>query len=513
MPDCHRNGGYVRLIPATMATQHPDNASAPTWSSTGAPYVGYHEELAEVAFCFKELGVSEYMWDWEGKHADAAVIDRLFAEHWDYFSRRHLGDEKFLTFRIPNIWAERGYSLLQAMTVILTSEDLVRDLEIGNRPLFEVILPLTERANQLIHMQLLFAKLARFKSKEFTTGHQANSEYLELIPLLENVETQHRAADILTEYVAMHEKHFARRPEYIRPFLACSDPALTAGFLATVIANKVAIARLYEFADRTGIPVFPIAGPGALPFRGGLTPLAIDRFLSEFGGVRTVTVQSAFRYDYPIAKVRSAIARLERDLASASPVSIHSKAQAQLAEIANRAGKTYSQTVRAVVADLEPFFLSVPKRRDRRQHIGLSAYARGSADRVLPRAITFTAAFYSIGVPPEFIGIGRALRDLDPAELELVRDAYPSLSADLERAGRFLNVENISVLERQNGAWREIRDDVAALKEVVGLKLGPRTIEQVAHHELSSDALLIRHNPRILSDLIDEMAKIRRSIG
>jgi phosphoenolpyruvate carboxylase len=503
----------VRQIPATMATQHPDNAGAPTWSNTGAPFIGYHEELAEVAFCFRELGVSEYMWDWEGKHADAAVIDRLFAEHFDYFSKKQLGRDKFLTFRIPNIWAEQGYSLLQAMTVILSSEDLARDLELHDRPLFEVILPLTERASQLIHMQHLFAKLARFKSNEFTSGKQANTDYLELIPLLENVETQHRAAEILTEYVAMHEKHFKRRPEYIRPFLACSDPALTSGLLATVIANKVAIVRLYEFAEQTGIPVFPIAGPGSLPFRGGLTPLAIDRFLAEFPGVRTVTVQSSFRYDFPTTKVRSAIAKLERELGVAPPAAMSAHTQMQLVEIGRRFGKSYWQTVRAIAEDLQPLFVAVPKRRDRRQHIGLSAYSRGGEGRVLPRAITFTAGFYSIGVPPELIGVGRALRELHPSQLQLLRETYPNLATDLARAGRYLNVENIRVLERENDAWGGVRTDVESLEEVLDLRLRPRTIEEVAHHELSSDALLIKHNPRILSDLIGEMAKIRRSVG
>ncbi len=496
-----------------MATQHPDNASAPAWNGTGSPFIGYHEELAEVAFCFRELGVSEYMWDWEGKHADAAVIDRLFAEHFDYFSRKHLGREKFLTFRVPNIWAEKGYSLLQAMTVVLSSEDLARDLDLHERPLFEVILPLTERANQLIHMQLLFQKLSRFKSKEFTSGQRANSDYLELIPLLESVETQHRAAEILTEYVAMHEKHFARRPEYIRPFLACSDPALTSGLLATVIANKVAIARLYEFADKNRIPVFPIAGPGGLPFRGGLTPSTVDRFLCEFGGVRTVTIQSAFRYDHPPTKVRSAIAKLERALPTAPPVSIESATQTELVEIARRSGKLYAQTVRAVTDDLQAFFVSIPKRRDRKQHIGLAAYARGSEDHVLPRAITFTAGFYSIGVPPELIGVGRTLRELSSAQLGMLREIYPSLDADLERAGRFLNVANISLLAKKNDAWGDVRADIDAIEEILGLRLRPRTIEQLAHHELSSDALLIKHNPRILSDLIAEMAKIRRSVG
>jgi phosphoenolpyruvate carboxylase len=158
----------MRKIPSTMATQHPDNAEAPYWDSERRPFIGFQQEISEAVICFKDFGVSEYMWDWEGKHADAAVIDRLFSDYYDYFSKKQLGRDRFLTFRIPNIWEEKGYSLLQAMTVILTSEDFARDLKFDGRPLFEIILPMTERADQLMHMQVLFQKLAHFNSDQFT---------------------------------------------------------------------------------------------------------------------------------------------------------------------------------------------------------------------------------------------------------------------------------------------------------------------------------------------------------
>ena len=301
----------MRHIPATMATQHPDNALAPYWDKDDRSFVSVHEEIHEAVRCFKDLGVSEYMWDWEGKHADAAVIDRLFSDYYDYFSKYQLGRDKFLTFRIPNIWEEKGYNLLQAMTVILSSEDLARDLKFHGRPLFEVILPMTERADQLIHMQKQFERISRFKSKEFTPDLPDDESYLEIIPLVESVESQLAVGNLLHEYVKLHEAHFGRKPEYIRPFLACSDSALSSGFLAGLLGNKLALVRLYEFAESSGIPVYPIAGPGGLRFRGGLSPHTIDRFIQELPGVRTVSVQSSFRYDYPKSMVKAAIKKLE----------------------------------------------------------------------------------------------------------------------------------------------------------------------------------------------------------
>jgi phosphoenolpyruvate carboxylase len=496
-----------------MATQHPDNARAPYWDEAARPFVSVYQEISEAVTCFRDLGVSEYMWDWEGKHADAAVIDRLFSDYYDYFSQKRLGRDKFLTFRIPNIWEEKGYNLLQAMTVILSSEDFARDLKFRQRPLFEVILPMTEKASQVLHIQKLFERLAEFKSKEFTPGQPANESYLEMIPLVESVESQLAVADLLTEYVRLHKRHFGREPEYIRPFLACSDSSLSSGLLAGLLGNKLAIARLYEFADASGIPVFPIAGSGSLLFRGGLSPASVERFITEFPGVRTATVQSSFRYDHPKSEVKAAIAKLERELPKAVPLKISADKQKRLVAIAEKSARAYKQTLSGLVSDMQTVFQAVPKRRDRRQHIGLLAYSRSMGGHTLPRAITFTSAFYSIGVPPEFIGLGRTLRQLKPADLDLLRSEYPNLKNDLEGAARYLNIDNLAALAKGNKAWQQIQEDVLTAQEVLGLRLGPRTADEKTHYKLASAVFTLKDDPGILTDLITKMAVLRRSLG
>lgn len=495
-----------------MATQHPDNAAAPYWNKSGQPFVGTYQEIAEAVACFKDLGVSEYMWDWEGKHADAAVIDRLFADHYDYFSRAQLGRDKFLTFRIPNIWEEKGYNLLQAMTVILSSEDFARDLKFRQRPLFEVILPMTERPEQLMRIHKLFQKLARFKSTDFTKHEPDNSDYLELIPLVESVESQLGIGELLDRYVALHDKNFGFKPAYIRPFLACSDSALTSGLLAGIIGNKVALARLYEFSERSNIPVFPIAGSGSLRFRGGLAPATIERFLHEFPGVRTVTVQSSFRYDHPKAVVRKAIAKLEHELPKTEPRAIHASRQDALVRISRVASKFYRQTLAGVIGDMQPVFEAVPRRRDRRQHIGLLAYSRSMGKQTMPRAITFTAGFYSVGVPPELIGLGRTLRGLKQSELDILMEEYPGLARDTVAAGRFFNREALAVLAGKNSVWKEVEADVDSIEEILCIKLGPRTKAEVGHSRLASKLPQTRSASK-KTELITEMAGLRRSLG
>ena len=101
-----------------MATQHPDNASAPFWERDGDGFISSYEEVAESMSCFTALGAQEFMRDWEGKNADEAVIDKLFTQYHGYFSKHPLGKEKFLTFRLPNVWEEKGYSLIRALMVV-----------------------------------------------------------------------------------------------------------------------------------------------------------------------------------------------------------------------------------------------------------------------------------------------------------------------------------------------------------------------------------------------------------
>ncbi len=496
-----------------MATQHPDNAYAPYWDKAGQLFVSVYQEIAEAVTCFNDLGVSEYMWDWEGKHADAAVIDRLFSDYYDYFAKHQLGRDKFLTFRIPNIWEEKGYNLLQAMTVILSGEDFARDLKFQSRPLFEIILPMTETADQLLHMQKLFEKLARFKSKNFTTDQAANTDYLEIIPLVESVESQLGVADLLQRYVKLHVQHFGHQPKYLRPFLACSDSALSAGFLAAVLGNKLGLARLYEFAEHSAIPVFPIAGSGSLRFRGGLSPSTVDRFVAEFPGVRTVSVQSSFRYDHPRSQVKTAIATLEQALPKAKPLVIDQLNQQILVAIAKRSAEFYKQTITKLAGDMQPVFQAIPRRRDRRQHIGLLAYSRSMGQQSLPRAITFTAGFYSIGVPPEFIGLGRTLQQLKSSELATLKKEYLHLTKDLMAAGRYLNKANLATLASLNKAWALVQADVATTEKVLGVRFGPRTDDELAHQKLSTAALTLLSETSTLSELVNRMAVLRKSLG
>lgn len=503
----------MRKIPATMATQHPDNASAPYWDKGKDPFINTYQETEECLICFEGMGMQEYMWDWEGKNADASVVDKLLTKYYPYFSEHQLGAEKFLTFRVPNIWEEKGYSLLQAMTVVLSSEDFARDLDFKQRPLFEVILPMTVNADQLIHMHKLFNKFSEFKSAEFTADRKANSANLEVIPLVEEASAQRKIGNLLSEYIKKHQKLLGKKPAYIRPFLACSDAALTGGFITTKLSNKLALLEIHKVSEATGVPMYPIAGAGSLPFRGGITPDTVEQYAKEFSGLRTITLQSAFRYDYPLDQVKKAVEYLNKNLAKGKVEPIADSDQKTLNNIAENSGNLYRQTIKQIAPDMSDFFEAIPKRRERRQHIGLTAYKRSSGGQTLPRAITFTGSFYSIGVPPEFIASGRTLAKLSGSELDLVKKFSPNLASDFIRAGNFLNHDVLDKLADSNSVWAEVKNDIQKLSLILKIDFGPETREQKKHIALSGKIFAARNNKDKLQKLIIQSAKLRRSLG
>jgi phosphoenolpyruvate carboxylase len=233
---------------------------------------------------------------------------------------------------------------------------------------------------------------------------------IEVIPLFEQVSTIINSDKILGEYVQGYIKAFKKKPTYLRPYVARSDPALNAGIVPTVVAIKIALSRYKQFAEKTKIPLFPIIGCAALPFRGGLTPFTVEDFVNEYKGVRTVLIQSGFRYDYPKDAVIKGIQKLDALLPNMEASTISVKEEQQLLQLLPYFETAYRTTIEDIAPLINQVASYIPKRRERVQHVGLFGYSRGVGKVSLPRAIAFTAALYSLGIPPELIGTGRGLR-------------------------------------------------------------------------------------------------------
>ena len=113
----------------------------------------------------------------------------------------------------------------------------------------------------------------------------------------------------------------------------------------------------------------------------------------------------------------------------------------------------------------------VPARRKRKLHVGLFGYARQMGEHRLPRAIGFTASLYSLGLPPEVLGLDALTQE----DLDFVRGVYVHFDDDLRDALRALNPDTglvpkevLDALDRIGLDWnsdeehREITQKVAA---------------------------------------------------
>lgn len=494
-----------------MASQHPDHAGKPYWHSK--EFISTRQEVKECFLTFSDLGIDEYKWDWEGKFVDESVVEKLLGEHFDYFAQHQLGKEKFITFRLPNPKVETEFRLGRAFMGILAAASLAKQVGLHSTPLFEVILPMTQTAQEMIAIQEAFREIASLKHTLYNFSADT-IKHIEIIPLFENVEVISRSDEVLREYVSLHEKSFGFVPQYIRPYVARSDPALNSGIVPTVLAIKLALSRYAAFTKETGIDLYPIIGSASLPFRGGLTPYTTERFANEYQGVKTALIQSAFRYDFPFIDVVKGIKSLHSLLPRGTPQQIGKEDEERLRSVFSGLEIPYRSTVEALAPMVNEVATLLPKRRERVQHIGLFGYSRGVGNVTLPRAIGFTGAMYSLGIPPELVGTGRGLREARRRGLlPLVEQTYLGLKEDMRRAGRFFNKKTLKKLSQGIAGLAGVMEDVEAIEEYLNEELTPTSNEELEHKELVDLIVTRLERNNLTGDLLAQAAVLRKSLG
>ena len=501
----------IRKIPVTMVSQHPDHASKPYWHSE--EFISIQHEVHECFLSFSELGVSEHKWDWEGKFVDESVIERLFSEHFEYFKKFPLGKEKFLTFRLPNPKVETEFRLGRAFMEILGAAGLAKEVGIHSPPLFEVILPMTESAEEMIAIQEAFREMASLKHRLYNL-EKGDLKHIEIIPLFEQVDVIISSARILEKYLQFHKLKFEFTPDYIRPYLARSDPALNSGLVPTVLAIKIALSRYSELEKKTGVRLYPIIGSGSLPFRGGLIPETVEQFCLEYRGIRTALLQSAFRYDFEKTKVLESIKKIEKILPDGEAVSISLSEEKELKELIPTFETFYRQTIEEIAPLINEVASQLPKRRERVQHIGLFGYSRGVGKAKLPRAISFTGALYSLGIPPEIIGTGRGIKHTRETGKEaLLEKHYVGLRRELRHAGGFLYKEGLVRLARKSEIWKGVLEDVHQIESYLGEKLEPVTQEEIEHSKIVKKLHQRLESGESIVEHLQTLAILRKSLG
>ncbi len=430
-------------VPRCMSTQHPDNVSVPFFS--GSEILAGEAEVTEAFYVFSQLGCKEQMWDSEGKEVDNQVVEKLLSRYTDFFSKNKLGKDLFITYRAPNPGVEReqGKILLETLHSIPRAFDVANAINQGIAPIFEVILPMTTSSMEIEMVKRYYerviigqknAKVSPGKTvKEWVGDFQPES--INVIPLFESDIAFKNAARMVGEYIE------GKRLEYQRVFLARSDPAMNYGSVSAVLFAKVALMHLHELQESSSVEILPILGVGSAPFRGNFTPHNVMNCGEEYPSVQTFTVQSSFKYDHEFRDVYNAIEMLNRS-SRRSPLQINEKKAYAIAE---KIKVRYQSQISKLHGIVNTLATHVPARRARKLHVGLFGYSRSVGGIKLPRAIKFCAAFYSLGLPPELLGLGA----LSSKDWDSLHDMYVSIDEDLKDAARFTNMKNIRKISPQ----------------------------------------------------------------
>ncbi|MCW4017278.1 MAG: phosphoenolpyruvate carboxylase [Candidatus Bathyarchaeota archaeon] len=521
-----------RKIPRTMSTQHPDNANVPAWSPD--PVIDGNVEVYEAYFAYETLGCQEVMWDSEGKDVDTRVVRKLLSKYGEYFSQHVLGEDLNLTYRIPNPSIEA----VEKKVVVETLQNIPVTYDVASSvykkdvtPIFEVILPFTTSGNEVTWLFNYYRRAIvadedamlddNTKAKDWIGSFKPKT--INVIPLVEDQDSILNIDKIIKPYIKV------AKPKHLRVFIARSDPALNYGLISAVLLTKIGLSKLKRTEKETNVAVHPILGVGSKPFRGHLSPENLGNFLQEYSGVSTATVQSAARYDYPLEQVKDFIKCLNDSLPNGAPVPIDHQEEAALRVVLQKCRKMYELTAEVLAPFVNSISAYVPQRRARKLHIGLFGYSRNVAGVSLPRAITFAAAMYSIGIPPEFIG-ARVLEDLTEKEAKLTHKHYVNLSHDFASVGGYVSWENVNMLMEMHRrtakragmnvdnlrlALTRILADMKSVETELDLKLGPRTSTQRKHENFTNNFLIsyLEREDEEAKIALVEAAKLRKCLG
>ncbi|BBD72351.1 phosphoenolpyruvate carboxylase [Sulfodiicoccus acidiphilus] len=453
------------------------------------------------------------MWDSEGKDVDLHVVRKLLSSYPDFFREHILGKDLFLTYRIPNPKIEGAERKVFAETL----ENIPIAFDVAERfygrpvpAVFEVILPFTTSSSELVAVAKYYEKIVVGKESIDLHGElsvkdlvgEVSPKRIEVIPLVEDMQSILNVRQIVGEYVK------AVRPNYIRVFIARSDPAMNYGLVPATILAKWALRKLKELE----VPVFPVIGVGSAPFRGNLRPSNVERVSEEYRGVYTFTVQSSFKYDNPEDEVRKSVSYL-----NGLPGDGHNWEEALF--VLEPYVRRYQREIEGLANVINLVATLVPKRRARKLHVGLFGYSRSSGNVTLPRAITFVASLYSIGIPPEVLGLASLAR-LSEEQWSKLSSVYLHLRDDLRESLRFADYQALDRLRGgpfnvDDSILRSIREDLSFAEEVLGIRIGGEDYESRTHRllsELVAIALEARRPEEGRKNVL-EMALLRKFLG
>ena len=480
-----------------MSTQHPDNVKQPFFVDNSI--IGGDDEVKEAFYAFSHLGIKEQLWDCEGKEVDNFVVEKLLTKYPDFFSKNKLGKDFFITLRAPNPRIEKNKGKL----LLETLESIPRNYDIANQfyqediaPIFELTVPMVSSSNEILRVKKYYEK--NIIERQHTTCNDITikkwvgdfkPEKINVIPLIEDKDSMLNADKIVKEYLDKIKKE-----EHQRVWLARSDPALNYGNLSAIFVNRLAFQKLHELEKNISVDIEPIIGCGSVPFRGNLRPDNVENTLKVYPSVQTFTLQSAFKYDYPIQEINKGIELLQNTKRK-NPLYVEEQ---KSLEIIKKVSSNYQDQVKLLAPLINQFSIFIPQRRKRKLHVGLFGYSREDSGVKLPRAITFCATMYSLGLPPELLG----LNSLSEKDWEFIYE-NTGVELDLNDSIKYLNTDNLSIFPEK------IQNDINEIK-----KRFEYTSEK-KHKKVTSIILndFKKNNMSSLKENIERAASLRNFLG
>ncbi|RJS74718.1 phosphoenolpyruvate carboxylase [Candidatus Bathyarchaeota archaeon] len=442
----------MQKIPVAMATQHADSA---------VKHVSVKEEIDEAVLSFKQDGFNcdEYLVDYMGKltpyHQIGQIVQKIHDET-DFIP----GKDIFVTPRMVSSFEEEPFRQIMTTAAIIEGIKYCMDY-FGVQGIREVIQAAVTTTEELRNCKIRSEDLLRVVGKHL----KMNTKDMEIriIPLFGGIAEHLSMEQVLSLFV----KEVGVK-EYARVFIGKSEAALLYGHMASALSCKVAIAGCKRAEEEHDMKIYPILGCGALPFRGHMTLENADNFLREYQGVHTFTIQSGLRYDHGADETRALIGKMREAVGRPAPV----YDAEQLKEIERMIfifAKNYLLELSEIAEKISVIAEYIPDQRERLLNVEEVAYYRElrNVESILrlcpdkdvkrsimgyaytafhrpPRWVKFVASTYTCGLPPEFIGLGTALKEIkdtigEKAVDRLLDEIYPSLRVDVKFASRFLD--------------------------------------------------------------------------